>query len=273
MEIVRVFPRYTSQTPRDPLAFVGDPPLFRPPADEVHVSVAFSWDMAEAERLREAWACYYPVVRLGGPAVGGDVAGEFTPGLYVKPGVTFTSRGCIRRCPWCVVPEREGMLRCLDVKDGWMVQDNNVLATPRDHQRRVYGMLGEQSKAVVFSGGLDARLFDEWVAHEMARLRVRAAFFAADTDGLLRELKRVRDLTPYWGRRQRRCYVMLGYDGETMEEARRRLEAVWDLGFMPFAQLYQPGGDARVRWPVRWREIERLWARPAAMIAAHGGVV
>jgi len=38
MKIARVLPRRTSATPDNELAFIGDPPLFLPAADEVHVS-------------------------------------------------------------------------------------------------------------------------------------------------------------------------------------------------------------------------------------------
>lgn len=58
--------------PRDDYSFIGDPPMIRPYADEVHISCVFTWDKPEAERLRDAWAQYYPVVRLGGPAFSGD---------------------------------------------------------------------------------------------------------------------------------------------------------------------------------------------------------
>ena len=53
MKIIRVFPRKTSMTPSDPLSFVGDPPLnvFRPDADEVHISCTFMWDIPEASRI------------------------------------------------------------------------------------------------------------------------------------------------------------------------------------------------------------------------------
>ena len=56
MRIARVFPRRTSMTPTDDLAFVDCPPplLALPEIDEVHVSVAFSWDMQKAEQLAEA---------------------------------------------------------------------------------------------------------------------------------------------------------------------------------------------------------------------------
>jgi len=55
--IIRVFPRRTSFTPVDELAFVGDPPLERPAADEVHVSCTFTWDRPRAEYLK--LACSY----------------------------------------------------------------------------------------------------------------------------------------------------------------------------------------------------------------------
>jgi hypothetical protein len=51
MKIARVFPRMTKATPVDLLSFVGDPGLFPPEVDEVHVSVTFTYDMSEAERL------------------------------------------------------------------------------------------------------------------------------------------------------------------------------------------------------------------------------
>ena len=70
MNIIRVFPRRTSYTPTDNMAFVGDPPLFRPDADEVHVSVTFTWDKSEGERLADAWSQYYQNVKLGGVAYG-----------------------------------------------------------------------------------------------------------------------------------------------------------------------------------------------------------
>jgi hypothetical protein len=52
----------------------------------------------------------------------------------------FTTRGCIRRCPFCLVPQMEGPLRT--VQRPWefhddrfktcMLMDNNLLAAPRD---------------------------------------------------------------------------------------------------------------------------------------------
>jgi len=80
----------------DKLAFVGNPPLFLPTVKQVHVSCTFTWDRPEAERLARAWSNQGYEVSTGGPAYGSP-AGQFTPGMYVKCGMTITSRGCVRR--------------------------------------------------------------------------------------------------------------------------------------------------------------------------------
>ena len=178
--IIRVFPRKTSMTPiDDPYIFVGDPPLWRPEADVVHVSVTFTWDIEEGKRLQEAWMQHYPIVKLGGPALngGGVLKFRFTPGMYVKHGVTFTSRSCNNNCPWCLVPEYEGKLRTIPITSGHIVQDNNFLQCPPSHRQAVYQMLSSQRRAAEFSGGLDARLVTDGVADELRGLRIHQVFF------------------------------------------------------------------------------------------------
>ena len=179
MNVARVFPRRTRATPTDDLAFVGDPPLFLPHADEVHISCTFTWDRPEAQRLAQAWAEQDYRVRLGGPAYG-SAAGEFEPGMYVKQGMTITSRGCIRSCPFCFVPRREGRLMLLPIRPGWDVLDNNLLACPRRHVEAVLGMLEDQPRAARFTGGIDARLCRPWFARRLGRMRVQILYTAFD---------------------------------------------------------------------------------------------
>ena len=269
MGVIRVFPRRTSFTPNDPYVFIGDPPMMRPEADEVHISVTFTWDVVEGWRLRGSWAQYYPTVKIGGPAIPGAFVGDFRPGMYVKPGVTFTSRGCNRRCPWCLVPEREGRLLLLDIQPGSIISDNNLLQAGRDHISTVFDMLRCQGKAATFSGGLDARLVDDWVANELRTVPIREVYLAADTKASLSALRcAVGKLGSFLKRRQLRCYVLIGFDGETIAGATERLEAVWETGCLPFAQLYQPP-EGRIEYSHDWRALQREWDRPAAMFAQH----
>jgi hypothetical protein len=55
---------------------------------------------------------------------------------------------------------------------------------------------------------------------------------------------------------------MIGYDGESIADAERRIERVFALDFMPFCQLYQP--DETKVYPLEWRQLHRKWSRPAA---------
>lgn len=264
MQIIRVFPRKTAYTPADPLAFIGDPPLMRPQADEVHVSVAFTWDIAEGLRLQQAWEQYYPVVKIGGPAFG-QISGDFRPGVYVKHGVTFTTRGCNNRCPWCLVPGREGnLIEIADFVSGYIVQDNNLLQASHAHIARVFDMLRTQPRAAVLAGGLQASLIDDWFCEQLRTIRVDSLFLAADTTGALRPLEKALKQLSFLDRRKLRVYAMIGT--ETIKQATERLQAIWDLGGMPFAQLYQPP-DRFIRYDREWRSVAREWSRPAAMFS------
>lgn len=152
MKILRVFPRRNSYTPTDDMAFFGDPGLFIPEYDEIHVCCVFTWDIPRCKELQYRWqgVTNKPVL-IGGPAFG-DAGGEFVPGRYVRQGVVFTSRGCVNNCGFCFVPKREGSLRLLPIVPGNIIQDNNFLACPQDHRAKVYKMLKTQRK-IEFAGG------------------------------------------------------------------------------------------------------------------------
>lgn len=266
MRIIRVFPRKTSMTPTDdPYVFVGDPPLWRPEVTEVHISVTFTWDREEGERLRQTWSQYYPKVFLSGPAFWGE-SSLFQPGLYVKNGVTFTSRGCNNNCPWCLVPEAEGPLRTIPIMPGYIIQDNNFLQCPSSHRRAVFQMLDSQSRAAVLTGGLEAELLTDEIADELRGLRIHQVFLAADTAVALRPLRKAIQKLAFLPRQKLRCYVLIAYDGETLEQAEARLRRVWELGAMPFAQLFQPP-DHYICYDHKWKALARIWSRPAAMKA------
>ena len=56
VRIIRVFPRRTKATPVDEDVRVNCGPELWDEADEVHISVAFTWDLPRAEWLAKQWA-------------------------------------------------------------------------------------------------------------------------------------------------------------------------------------------------------------------------
>lgn len=268
MRIIRVFPRHTSMTPMDDYAFVGDPPMLRPEADEVHISVSFTWDIEKAKRLREAWQQYYPIVKIGGPALD-DPCNGFEPSMYIRQGVTFTSRGCNERCPPCLAWRREGKIRELPIYPAPIIQDNNVLQCNQAHIDKVFMMLRKQY-SVVFSGGLDSRRISVSIADDLRSLRVKQIFLACDSHAAIKPLfQAVKRLQ--MPRDKLRCYVLLGFNGETLDRGIERLEAAWQAGTLPFAMLYQPP-DKYIKYPREWQNVAYVWMRPAATKAIHRSV-
>ena len=62
MPVLRVFPRRTNATPQDDYVRIGEPDFFIPhDVSEVHISVAFSWDLPYAQRLADEYSRYAPV--------------------------------------------------------------------------------------------------------------------------------------------------------------------------------------------------------------------
>ena len=264
--IIRVFPRRTSFTPVDDYAFVGAPPMIRPDADEIRVSCTFTWDIEQAKKLAQAWGQYYHT-QVGGPALD-DPGNSFVPGMYIKAGVTFTSRGCNNQCPWCLAPKREGRLReIVDFAGGNIIQDNNFLQCNRSHTDKVFQMLRSQ-RHIGFLGGLDARLLKWKDAEELRSLNIYQLFFACDTKASLTALRKAGELLKGLDHRKLRCYVLLAYNGQTISESQEHLENVWQAGFMPHAQLYQPP-DRYIDYPIEWRHLQRTWCRPAIMQTIH----
>lgn len=265
--LARVFPRRTAATPNDGYAFIGDIPLFLPDdITGVHISVTFTWDLPEAERLACAWNRIAPA-KIGGPATG-QRGEEFVPGRYLKPGYVLTSRGCNNNCWFCLVPKREGKLRELPIAEGHILQDDNILGCSEAHIRAVFDMLSRQ-KDVQLTGGVEAKLLKPWHLELFQKAKVRQAFFAYDTPDDLPPLEAASHIlraSEWWSPRKARCYVLIGYPGDTVKKAEERCMRALRLGFFPFAMFYKDpnGKNEKTR---EWGQFQRSWTRPAAINA------
>lgn len=270
--LIRVFPRRTKATPIDALARFGPPTLFDE-ADEVHVSVTFTWDKPRAEKLAEAWRVVAPV-SVGGVAYG-DTSLEFIPGRYIRPGYTITSRGCPRRCWFCSVWKKWPEAHPLPIYDGWNVLDDNLLACPEWHVRKVFDMLQRQTQRVCFTGGLEAAALQDYQVDLLASLKPRPAMFWAYDPGdafetLESAAKRMIEAGFTRESHRLRCYVLIGYPRDTFAAAEKRLNDMVRIGFTPMAMLWKPEKDAAMKWEpsVEWRAFQRRWVRPAIIHAA-----
>lgn len=272
--MIRVFPRRTRATPTDDLAFWPgkDCRVMPSRALPVLVSVAFTQDVARAERIADGWRQAGYSVTVGGPAYD-DPGGEFEPGRFLAPGYVITSRGCPNRCDFCFVPKREGGLRELEIKPGIDVLDNNLLACSDRHVAAVFAMLRDQRRCVRFTGGLEAARVTPRVLDLLRSVKLpqsKAALFLAYDD--VRQARTVqlaaeRLRAAGMRRRQLGCYVLVGRNGDSPDAALGRLEDVLSWGLLPFAMFYRDDEGRKARGD--WRKIQRAWTRQAAIYATH----
>lgn len=265
--IARVFPRRTNATPTDRYSFHTEPDWFIPDdITEVHVSVTFTWDMLIAEHLAKAWKHVAPV-KIGGPGTGmkGE---EFEPGRYLKPGYVITSRGCPNKCWFCDVWRREGNIRELPIQQGINVLDDNLLACSEKHILAVFKMLKVQKGRKELTGGLEAARLQDWHIDLLVDLKPKQVFFAYDTlddyEPLVEAGKKLAKAGFTVNRKITRCYVLIGFDGDTFAAAKKRLNQALTAGFIPMAMLYRGKSG---QYDEKWRRLQRQWARPAMIKA------
>lgn len=269
MKIARVFPTKTSMSPIDLDSYFGPPGLFTLLGyKEIHISVAFTWDLEKAMWLKKQWQMIAPV-KVGGPAIDGEPMNGFVPGKYLKKGITITSRGCPFRCPWCLV--KRNLIEINDFPEGNIIQDNNLLACSRSHVDKVFQMLSHQ-RAIKFSGGLDPRLILDKTVEKLRGLSISQLWLSYDHPEAIKPLKEViGKLKKYFSRNQIRCYVLIGFHGDTLEKAESRLRVVFEMGALPFAMRYRlPKNnwrDSFISNQREWNLLTRNWTRPAIMKA------
>lgn len=269
MRIARVFPRQTRATPDDELCYFGLPKSNSLEVDEVHISITFTYDKAIGEYMAQQWQSKGYSVKLGGPAYG-KPAGEFIPGLYLKKGITITSRGCNNKCWFCRVHKMQGDLIELPIKNGWIVQDDNILACSELHIKRVFEMLERQPEKPKFPGGLEAKLLRPWHVELLHKVKTQQMFFAYDTDDDYEPLVEAGKLLNESGftlkKRKNWAYVLIGYPGDNFVNAEKRLKDTLAAGFMPFAMLYK--SECGFEDP-EWRPFQRAWCIPAAIVSSN----
>lgn len=155
--------------------------------DEIYYSIVFDWNAHNADALR----FFYPKAKVDIGGSGVDLLKKLPPEIDAQkpdyslyPGMDydlgFTSRGCIRNCPFCVVPVKEGRFKTYchpsyfhdPAHKSVILMDNNILAS-KDWFFTVTDWLLDNNLKVDFNQGLDLRLIDPDIAARIAELKPR----------------------------------------------------------------------------------------------------
>lgn len=245
----------------------GDP-------DKVYVSCIFSQNGPSARGITKM----YRNVEVGGSGISlksklPDEIDHICPDYDLYPNMDysmgFTSRGCVRRCGFCIVHKKEKwnpnhadldeFLR----HDKLVLLDNNLTASPRF--KEILTTLTDRGIRTNFNQGLDIRLITEEKAGLLADVKARdidfkgsMLYFAWDSLDYEQDVKRGIDLLLNAGIRgsQLSFYILMAFD-TTLEQDEYRALKLHNWGVVPYAQLYNNGGSPEVRKFAR--KVDRKW--------------
>jgi len=227
-------------------------PLQKP--DIIYASCIFTWNRKYRARIPEN-------AIIGGTGI--DLKAKLPPEVEnMMPDYTlyprvdfslgFTSRGCLRKCPWCIVPEKEGDIKPAGrIYDFWnrhhrkiKLLDNNLLAAP-NWKQTMEDLIAEDLK-VDFNQGLDIRLLSEENIQYLMRVKAKELRFSFDHIAYEKEFREKIRLLLDSGLRSRKLsfYFLYGFpsiDEECLE--RFKILASYNVDMYPMAYKDQDGRE------------------------------
>lgn len=180
-----------------------------------------------------------------------------------KFSVQFFSRGCIRKCPFCLVSEKEGGIKSvlpsnLNPNGKYIeVLDNNFFANPNWREAVAYL---NTTKQPVNLHGVDVRIMDQEQAEALSTMKLKSNIHIAwDNPNIeLRgQLEKILQWIPAY---KITCYVLIGFNS-TMEQDLMRLYTLKSLGILPFVQPYRDYENKRK--PTSYEKDLARWANRA----------
>lgn len=187
--------------------------------------------------------------------------------LYGKDySVGFLTRGCINKCDFCVVPQKEGKIRAnADFSEfvkhkNVVFLDNNVLA--HKHGIEQIEKLSQTNLKVDFNQGLDARLINDGIARRLSKLKwLRSVRLACDSQESKPHVQRaVANLR--WHNTTPRLYFVYLLVGDDIEDALDRIKFLKGLDVYVFAQVLVPLDAKEIKYTDQQRHLMRWVNRP-----------
>ncbi len=266
--------------------------------DKVYISMIFSYDLAVFAKFVRQIRKLYPHLGQEDIVIGGVATLHMNERIEQEIGITpvvgcdreldevkpdpefydcdstyvFTRRGCPQKCSFCVVGEIESEPRNIAnwkshidmTKPNVVICDNNILASPKEHQKEVFDYLreiapvegakvegGRKLRSANFDGGIDHRLINDNTMEMLKGIRfnrIRLAWDVLGTEPQFdRAMQKLLTLFPQTSSRglheMFEVYVLYNCD-KTKDSLEATLYRVYKLLYhyrvLPYLMRYQP---------------------------------
>ena len=174
--------------------------------------------------------------------------------------IQFYSRGCIRKCKFCLVNEKEGMIHPvepmeLNPKGEWIeVLDNNFFANPEWKSAIVHL---QKTHYPVKYHGVDVRILTEEQAYYLNQMKLKTGIHIAWDDPRIDLTEKLKEITKYIKPYKLTYYVLVGFNS-TIEQDLYRLNTLKKYNILPFVQPYRDFQNKRK--PTMYEKDLARWA-------------
>lgn len=186
----------------------------------------------------------------------------------------FTTRGCIRKCPWCIVPDKEGKIRAMaDIYEFWdrkygkiVLLDNNILALP-EHFKKITRQILKENLITEFNQGLDIRLLTLESAKILKKIKLSELWFAWDNIKEERIIFQGLKILKKAKIKNFRFYVLVGFNSTFEEDLYRfnilkKINQKNKLNIRPYCMRYEKvKKEAKYIRLAEWVNMPRFWAK------------
>lgn len=251
---------------------------------EIYITSLFTWDLEKVVASVRYYNRLFPKAKI---KIGGIAASIYPDYIYsktrIRPHVgllndaencspdyiqtfgrklnsslTYTSRGCIRNCPFCSVNQIEPTFF---TKDNWEKDilssfpaitfwDNNWLASP--NLEKDCEKLKKINKRIDFNQGLDARLYTENIAKILSEINLNPIRFAFDTITYEKYILRAIHLARKYSKKEIRIYVLYNFKDKP-EDFFYRINLLNKENVLAFPMEYRCATDLNRRFPgIHW---------------------
>lgn len=197
-------------------------------------------------------------------------------------GLGFSSRGCNRKCPFCIVPKKEGKIRSdtplhkiAGIFDKIILLDNNLMQDPEVESKLKW--LRDWGGKVNYSQGIDARVIER--KPHLAGLLADTKYYSRNFGTKLITLAYDH---PSYSKIVSRCCTILKESGfnlrqdvqffvltnfnTTFEDDLFRVNHLKELGVAPYLMIYNKN-----KAPLKLRRLQR-WCNARALFWGHDWV-
>ena len=209
------------------------------------------------------------------------------PNVPTDTAYGFLTRGCPNKCPWCVVPRKEGAIKpymdideiAIEGRRKIVLMDNNILAAG-DYAVEQLNKIIERGYRVDFNQALDARLVTDEYARLLAKVkwldnnRIR---FGCDTHKQIEDCERAMEMINGYGftghyflytmlnDNFHECYDRINHWWLRMREVREKHEG---RQVYAYAQPYRDPDNPHRPIP-QWQKDMAGWVNKKAHFVAH----